>query len=252
MIRKWTFGLCLMALPYCVPVAVADPVASGDTAVSSHAFNIPGLEESVVKALKAGTATPEQYFEAANMADRADDMVASAILYRFAADGGHAIAQARTGDILYGSGVSDMALHYFLMAAEQDNTDGMYGAAMVIMAGYTNSKGDLVDADLVGARKWFAQAAELGHAPSLAQLINAYLYGGLGLDNDARNGPEALSWIKRAADTDSVLAVEVLAKAYRTGQYGLTIDLVQADELDAKVRKLKGTKEEKKKKTRRQ
>lgn len=244
MLRKLKLGLCLMALPYCVPVAVADPATGGATAGSAYEINVPGLDASVAKAIKDGTATPEQYFEAANIADKSDDMIASATLYRFAADGGHAIAQARTGDILYGTGIFDVALHYYLKAAEQDNTDGMYGAALVLMGRYSEKdlKGDLAGNDFAAARKWFSRAAELGHRISLIKMADAYLYGGLALDNDALNGPEALSWIKRAADADYVPAVEALAKAYRTGQYGLAADPAKADESDAKARKLKGIK----------
>lgn len=254
MLRKLKLGLCLMALPYCVPVAVADPATGGATASSAYEINVPGLDVSVAKAIKDGTATPEQYFEAANMADKADDMVASAALYRFAADGGHAIAQARTGDILYGTGIFDVALHYYLKAAEQGNTDGMYGAAVVLMGRYSEKdlKGDLAGNDFVEARKWFSQAAELGHRASLLKMVGAFLYGGLGLDNDALNGPEALTWIKRGADVDYVPAVEALAKAYRASQYGLAADPAKADELDAKAKKLKGVKEIKKGKQRRQ
>lgn len=252
MIRKWKLGLFLIVLPYCVPMAVADPAAGGETAVSPHVINIPGLEESVSKAIKAGTATPEQYFDAADKAEKADNMMASAYLYRLAADNGHAIAQVRTGDVLYGSGFFEKAAYYFLKAAEQGNADGMYGLAVVVMGNYkeTDLKGDLAGNDFVEARKWFAQAAELGHRPSLIKITDAYIGGGLGLDNDALGGPEALSWIKRAADIDYTPAVEALAKAYREGRYGLTADLAQADELDAKARKLKGIKETTKKKAR--
>lgn len=253
MISKWKLGLCLLALPYCVPLAVAGPAAGSETEVSSYLYNVPGLEESVAKAIKAGTATAEQYFEAGNMADKADDMMATAYLYRLAADNGHALAQVRTANILYGSGWYARALHYFLMAAEQGNADGMYGAAITIMGSYKEGEftGDMAGNDFVGARKWLAQAAEQGHSASITYLAKAYLDGGLGLDNDAMNGPDALPWIKRAADIDYPPAVEALAKAYRSGQYGLTADPTQADEWDAKAKKLKGIKEIKKGKQRR-
>lgn len=250
--HKWKLGLFLVALPYCVPVAIADPVAGGETAVSPHVINVPGLEESVSKAIQAGTATPEQYFDAADKADKADNMMASSYLYQLAADSGHAVAQVRTGDILYGSGFFEKAAYYFLKAAEQGNADGMYGLAVVVMGNYkeTDFKGDLAGNDFVEARKWFAQAAELGHQPSLIKIADAYIYGGLGLDNDALDSPEALPWIKRAADADYFPAVEALAKAYREGRYGLTVDPAQASELDAKAKKLKGIKETTKKKAR--
>lgn len=252
MLRNWMFGLFFMVLPYCVPLAIANPATGDSASATSYAFNVPGMDESLAKAIKDGTASPEQYFEAANIADKADDVIASAILYRFAADGGHAVAQVRTGGMLYGSGFYEKAAHYYLKAAEQGNADGMYGLAMVIMDEYkeTEFKGDLPGNDLAGGRKWLEQAAELGHEASLAKVASAYIYGGLGLDNDALNSPEALSWIKRAADADFVPAVEALAKAHRTGQYGLTADPVQADELDAKARKLLGIKDTKKKKKR--
>ena len=243
MMRKWKFGLCLMVLPYCVPVAVADQAASGATAASPFAVNSPGAE-SIAEAIKAGTATPEQYFDAADKADKADDMIAATNLYRLAAEGGHPIAQARIATILYESGYIGRALQFYRKSAEQGNAEGMYGAGLILMGG------DIVEKDVVEARKWFVRAAEKGHVLSLQKLVEAYLHGGLELNQDARSGPEALSWIKRAADADYVPAVEALANAYRSGQYGLAADPKQADDWDAKAKKLKGIKEVIKKKKR--
>lgn len=250
MMRKWKFGLCLMVLPYCVPVAVADPAASGVAAVSGVSAVSPFAiynpsAESIAAAIKAGTATPEQYFDAADKADKADDMITATQLYRAAAEGGHAKAQVRIATILYESGYVGKALEFYRKAADQGNTDGMYGVGMIVMGGEVDDKKDLVE-----ARKWFVRAAEQGHGQSLQKLADAYIHGGLGLDEAARSGPEALSWIKRAADADSVSAVKALAEAYRTGKYGLAVDPKQADELDAKAKKLLGIVDKKKKKTR--
>lgn len=249
MMRKWKFGLCLMVLPYCVPVAVADTAASGVVAasgvhvVSPFAASSPSAK-SIAEAIKAGTATPEQYFDAADKADKADDMITATQLYRAAADGGHAIAQVRIAVILYDSGFYGKALEFYRKAAEQGNADGMYGVGVIAMGGEMGEK------DFAEARKWFTQAAEQGHLPSLQKLADAYRRGGLGLDEAARSGPEALSWIKRAADADYLPAVKALADAYRSGKYGLAADPKQADDLDAKVKRLEGQKEVKQKKKR--
>lgn len=250
MMRKWKFGLCLMVLPYCVPVAVADTAASG-VAAASEVFEVSPFAiynpsaEHIAAAIKAGTATAEQYFDAADAADKADDMITATQLYRAAADRGHAIAQSRIAAILYDSSYVEKALEFYRKAAEQGNGDGMYGVGIIAMGGETGKK------DFAEARKWFTRAAEQGHVPSLQKLADAYRNGGLGLDEDARSGPEALSWIKRAADVDYIPAVRALADAYRSGQYGLVADPKQAADLDAKVRRLEGRKEVKEKKKRR-
>ena len=243
MMRNWKLGLCFMMLPYCVPVAVAATEASGVPGVSKFATDSPAAT-SIAEDIKAGTATPEQYFEAADKADKADDMIAATHLYRLAAEGGHAQAQVRLGMILFESGYVKQALDFYQKAAEQGNADGMFGEGMIVMGG------ELGKPDFVEARRLFAQAAESGHALSLHKLADAYISGGMGLDDVVRSGPEALSWIRRAADANYVPAVEALGNAYRVGLYGLAIDVKQADELKAKADKLKGVVEVKKRKKR--
>ena len=242
MMLKPKIGLCLMVLPYCVSVAVAAPAASGVPEVSPFAVNSPAAQ-SIAEAIKAGTATPEQYFEAADAADKADDMIAATHLYRLAAEGGHAKAQARIAFIFFDSGYVDEALEFFRKAAEQGNTDGMYGIGMITAGG--------VGGGVAEARKWFTLAAEKGHVLALQKVADAYRNGGLGLDEAARSGPDALLWIKRAADADYVPAVKALASAYRSGQYGLAVDAKQADDLDAKANRLSGVTEVKKTKKKR-
>lgn len=248
--RKWKLGIYLMVLPYCVPVAVADPAASGVVAVSGvnavSGFAANSLSaKPFAAAIKAGTATPEQYFDAAVAADKADDMITAVQLYRAAADRGHAKAQVWTARILYDSSFVAKALEFYRKAAEQGDVEGMYGVGTMV------SSNDVAKIDFVEARKWLTLAAEQGHHASLHKMADAYLHGGLGLGKAARSGSDALSWIKRAADAGHLASVRALADAYRSGEYGLAVDLKQASDWDAKGDKIEGIKDavkEKKKK----
>lgn len=230
-------GVWLMALLFCAPLAIAEQAASG----------VPA-------------ATPEEDFAAADKADKEDDMIISGRLYKRAADGGHAEAQARTGHILYRAAANNQALEYFRKSAAQNNANGQYGVGFM----YQGGEGG-VEQDMVEARKWYALAAQQGHmlsihmlaeaciGPSnaiLSKVLNKAKADKMILDAATLCGPDPLSWIKRAVDIDYVPAVTALASAYRSGMYGLAADPKQADDLDAKVKKLLGITEKKKKKTR--
>lgn len=243
--RGWIHGVWLMALPFCAPSAIAVQAASGVTAVSG-----------------TPATSPEEDFEAANKADKSGDMVTAGSLYRRAADGGHAEAQARVGHILYRGSDNERALEYFRKSAAQDNANGQFGVAFM----YQRGEGG-VQQDMAEAHKWYALAAQQGQIPSIHTLAEAcmgYSEATLSKDFDRVKtenekkmldaamlcGPDQLFWIKRAADIDFVPAVTSLANAYRSGQYGLAVDLQQADALDAKANKLLGIVEKVKKKKR--
>lgn len=242
--RGWMCGIWLIALPFCVPLATADQAAGGVVAVSG----VPAT-------------TPEEDFEAADKADKDDDMRAASKLYKRAAAGGHAEAQARFGHILYRGSYNEGALEYFRKSAAQGNAEGQYGVAFM----YQGGEGG-VEMDMVEAHKWYAMAAQQGHMKSiytlaeacigpsdsvLAKIFDKAKVNKMILDAAMLCGSDALFWIKRAADIDYIPAVEALANAYRSGRYGLAADTKQADELDAKVNKLLGVKENVKKKRRR-
>lgn len=242
--RGWVHGMWLMALPFCAPLAIADQAASGVTAVSG----VPAT-------------TVAEDFAAADKADKDDDMIAASKLYKRAADGGHAEAQARFGHILYRGSYNEGALEYYRKSAAQGNANGQYGVGFM----YQGGEGG-VEQDLVEARKWYAMAAQQGQITSihtlaracigpsdseLSRILNKAKADKMVLDAAMLCGPDALFWIKRAADIDYVPAITALANAYRSGRYGLAADTKQADILDAKANKLLGIKENVREKKRR-
>ncbi len=244
MMREWKFWLCLMVLPFIMPVAVAEPAASKVAAASGVAAT-----------------TPEEDFAAADKADKDDDMITAGKLYRRAADGGHAEAQARFGHILYRGSANNRALEYFRKSAEQGNAEGQYGVGFM----YQGGEGG-VEQNFVEARKWFVLAAQQGHklaintladaciGPSdniLSKVYNKAKADKMISDAAALCGSEHIALIKRAADIDYVPAVKALAEAYRSGKYGLAADPKQAAELDARANKLLGIVEKAKEKKKR-
>ena len=81
---------------------------------------------------------------------------------------------------------------------------------------------------------WFRKAADQGNAAGEFGLGRMYATGeGIGKDPK-----KALYWIKLAAEKDYLLAVKLLAQAYRTGDLGLTANPQQAQLWEAKARTL--------------
>lgn len=239
--RGYKRGLLLLVLSCWVPVAVADPAASG---APEPVYDLYGFAKPA-SAVKAAP-SPEEDYQAALKADRADEMVDAARLYRRAAGRGHAAAQVKVAETLWQGSAKKEAAEYFRKAAEQGNAEGQLGLAMMYMADQVEFKWEMKQ-DLVEARKWLVLAADQGNKQAIITLAGAYITGGMGLDENARNSPEALAWIKRAADVDDFPAVKELASAYRSGKYGLAVDSELADELDDKAKKLGGVVESKKK-----
>lgn len=232
-----------MSLSLCMPLAIAEQSTSGVTAASG----VPAT-------------TPEEDFAAADKADKDDDMITAGRLYRRAADGGHAEAQVRFGHILYRGSANERALEYYRKSAAQGNANGQYSVGFM----YQGGEGGVAQ-DMTEARKWYALAAQQGHALSIQTLAEACIGPSdtilskvyikakrekMVLDAATLCGPDPLLWIKRAADIDFPAALTALAEAYRSGRYGLAADPKQAEELDAKANKLLGIVVKKKKKTR--
>ena len=178
--------------------------------------------------------TPAQdYDEAIKLYAKGRMMEAEQLLKR-AADAGHAPSQARYARMLESGQLLEQAVEYYRKSAAQGDRDGQYGLGAV----YANGEG--VSQDFVEARKWYTLVAEQGHELAAAVLANAYIKGGMGLGEDARQSPEALAWIRRAAGHDQLPALDALAAAYRAGQFGLAADPEQADVIVAKTNKMRG------------
>jgi len=74
------------------------------------------------------------------------------------------------------------------------------------------------------AVSWFRKAAEQGNAAGEFGLGHMYA-SGEGIEKDIG---KALYWIRRAADQDYLLAVEMLSRAYQIGDLGLSVDMQQS------------------------
>jgi len=238
MMRGYKWGLLLVVLPYWAPAAGAEPAASGVAASQRQLYPLPasGVES---------TQSPEEDYQAALKADGAGNMVDAGRLYLRAAKGGHAAAQVIVAIGLRYASADKEAVEWFRKSAEQGNALGQLGLSTMYALGEGGLKQDFAE-----ARKWVTRAADQGNKQAIGIMADAYINGKLGIDENARNSPDALAWIKRAADVDDVPALKALAGAYRSGQYGLAADPKQADALDAKVRKLLGIVEQKKRKMR--
>lgn len=251
MMRGYKCGLLLLVLSCWVPVAVADPAASGVAAPAPESiYNIykaaPSVATDPAASGVAASTVPEEDYQAALKADRANEMVDAARLYRRAAEHGHAAAQVRLAEMLWQGSAKKAAMEYFRKAAEQGNAEGQLGLAMMYMADQVDGEWEM-KRDFVETRKWLALAADQGNQQAIITLADAYINGKMDLDENARNSPEALAWIKRAAGVDDFSATKALASAYRSGKYGLAVDPKQADELDDKAKKMSGVVEPKKK-----
>jgi TPR repeat protein len=78
---------------------------------------------------------------------------------------------------------------------------------------------------------WFIMAAYQGDAAGAYDLGQMYAVG----EGVEKNSEKALYWFKFAANKNYLPAVEILATAYRNGDFGLTIDLDQAKNWESKL-----------------
>ena len=233
-------------------------------------FAVPGQaasaseEQAVSPANKTISSDPVKDYEKAEKLNASGisngdmgAMIDATELFRRAADAGHAKAQARYAlNLERGSSVEE-AMKYYRMSADQNDMDGQFGLGKIYRLG------EGVPQNFEEARKWLTLAAEQGHKSAIDIIAAAYLRNkisdeeaaaqrpreasayitvGMGLDEEARQGSDALMWIKRAAEIDSLLALDALAVAYRSGAYGLAVDVQQSDAIVAKANKLRGTK----------
>lgn len=191
-----------------------------------------GMEQS-----KAGV---DEDFALGNTSYQGGDFATAMPLLRRAADAGHAQAQAVLASILDVSGADEEAVTYYRKSAATGNLDGIYGLATMLAAG------EGVKKDVQEARTLFLRAAEGGHKQSIVVIAQAYIRGELEIPAEQRYGKEALNWISLAADQGFVPALETIEQAYRSGSYGLAVDLKSADLTRQKIDKLLGVKDTKK------
>lgn len=189
----------------------------------------------------AAAADVAEDFENGRKAFDRGDISGSMAPLRRAADAGHAKAQALYAYVLDISEFDAEALAYYQKSADQADPDGQYGVAQMYISGEAGKR------DYKLARTWLEKAAAQGQGQAVMALAEAYLSGGLGMEQAELESPEALRWLNAAADLKSLTALTALQAAYANGKYGLTADPVKAAEIEARIKILKPDEPTKKK-----
>jgi len=176
------------------------------------------------------------------------DMVGAMTSLRKAVGTGHLKAMVLLAEILDISEFDEEAIALYRKAAEQDEPDGMFGLGAMMVVGE-----GLKQKDPEGGVRWIRKAAELGQGQAIIFMALSYLKAEQGFTEADRNTPEALRWVKEAAQKDYLPAVDALADAYRTGgMLSVSADPALAAEYvkqGNKIRQVEPTKGKKKKKT---
>ena len=130
-------------------------------------------------------------FEKGLTAYNRGDLPGALPLFREAAEGGSADAQAWLGYLLDLAEENVESVRWYRAAAEQGNKEGMAGLADMY------AKGEGVERDLAEARSLYEKAADAGHDRAARVLARAYENGGLDVEADAGR---AAHWASRAAE----------------------------------------------------
>jgi TPR repeat protein len=182
--------------------------------------------------------TPEQHFtKAKEYIEEKGDFFSAMLHLKPAAEAGHLRAQVWYARFLDDGEDNDLAEKYYGMAVKQGDPEAKLGLAVMHISG------DAAKPDLAVALKLVREAAQDGYAPAVSALAAAYIQGGLGLDAQARESPEALQWINKAAELGDILSLRRLEHLYRTGGHGLAVDLARAEQIKAKINELTGVAE---------
>lgn len=231
--------LCWGMLLITARAETAEPVQT-KASESAQAETSPPVKAETAESAQALTAnnakadpTPDEDYQAAIKAAEARDSIEAVSLFKRAADAGHKQAQARYADYVKLGQLTDEALMYYRMSIQSDPV-GQYGL------GTMYEEGDGVKQDFGVSRFLFGLAAEQGHQDASFRLAEAYIKGQAGLDITARQSPEALAAIRRAAGHGHLRAIDALEVAYRTGKFGITADVKQADIILAITNKMRG------------
>ena len=112
---------------------------------------------------------------------------------------------------------NDLALKWFLKAAELGHADAAFYAAEIY------SQGEGVAQDFNESAKWALKAAQQGQ-PDAQALIGYYYLFGCGIGEDSRL---AFDWLKKAADNKSANGLYYLAMCHEEG-FGCPADLYAA------------------------
>jgi TPR repeat protein len=127
-----------------------------------------------------------------------------------------------------------LAVTYFRKAADQGNADGQYGLGAMYL------KGEGVAKDPFAARRWIKLAADQDHKLAVTAMANAFIAGTMSVTAEERQSEEALRWIRKDADFNSLQSIDALVQAYRIGGFGLAANAAEANRWQAKANELRG------------
>jgi len=159
------------------------------------------------------SATPQEDTRKGMEAFHEGDTVGAMQFYRKAAEEGYAPAQEKLANILDQSELNEEAILWFSKAAEQNNAEGQYGLGMMYLTG------DGIDIDTEQGIGLITAAAEQGLFRAMVSMFHFFENGDHGLQVDLK---QAVYWLEKMAISDNQWAIERLAKAYRSGELGLT------------------------------
>ncbi|RIX49711.1 MAG: sel1 repeat family protein [Rhodocyclales bacterium GT-UBC] len=193
------------------------------------------LGSFLLLAANQASAGPAEEYEAGLKSFQVGDIVGAMNPLRSAANAGHAKAQVLLAEILDRSEFDEDAVALYRKAAEQGDADGMFGLGTMIVAGEGVDK-----KDVPAGRAWIQKAADLGHQQATRVIAQAYLKGELGFSEAECTSPIALHWVKQAAETDYLPAIDALASAYALGnQWGIEANKAIADQYLAQANRIR-------------
>ena len=203
----------------------------GGTAVISKSS---WMRASALLAAGVGSAwaTPDDDYRRGLEAFHRGDVATAMTVLRAPADAHHVPSQTLLAFILDKADFPEQAARLYRDAAAQGDAEAHSGLGNLYLAGRGIAK------DEKQAVLHFSKAAELGHAPSIRALADAYLSGQMGLRHEPRDNPRAATVLKQAAEQGHVSAAQALALAYRNGDWGLAADATQAARWQAKATEL--------------
>ncbi|MES1909626.1 MAG: hypothetical protein MHM6MM_002334 [Cercozoa sp. M6MM] len=193
-------------------------------------FQIASDREHADGQFKLGVMVHRDSTKAKDKSDSSANNKAAALLYRRAAEQGHAQAQYNLGLMYYtGDGVPERhekARTLFQAAAEQNLPEGQCRFGIML------AKGEGGDANLPRALELFRAAADQGDANAQFNLGMAL---GSGLATNGKSDPEAAAeWLRQAADAGHTKAQCYLAGMHLHGN-GVPKDTAAAQELFRKA-----------------
>lgn len=208
-------------------------IASGITSRRWAARAAQGCAAAAVAlACALAAAAPQDDYDKAAAAYREGDVTGAMRIVRDPAEAGHAPSQSLYALLLESAGIFEDSVAYFRKAAEQGDVEGQFGLATALAAG----KG--VARDPVEARRLFEEAAKRGHKQSVEVMAEVVMKGGLGLEKVARPEGAQLEWVRKAAESNYLPALDYLAAGYRDGSVG-AVDAKLAQDFEARAEKLR-------------